>query len=491
MENFEIYNDIKQRTNGVLYLGVVGPVRTGKSTFIKKFMDGLVLPTIENVNERERTIDELPQSGNGKGIMTMQPKFVPAEPANITLDGNVEMSVRLVDCVGYLVDGACGHTENGKPRMVKTPWSDDDMPFEKAAEIGTHKVIAEHSTIGVLVTTDGSVTDLPRVAYVKAEERVARELKQAGKPFVVVLNSKNPSDEKVEKLRASLQNKYAVPVLAIDVLNMNNEAINTILSSVLAEFPIKQVNFNMPNWMQTLAFENPLISGIAAEIGSKVVDVNKMSEAAKLEDMFDGNDDLFAKVAKVNLGEGSVDIEIGATQELFYKVLSERCGAQITDDFHLMSYVAELSVAKRQYERLKDALESVEETGYGVVMPSIDEMKLEEPEIIKRGGNSGVRLKASAPSLHIMKVDVETEVVPAVGSAFQTEELASYLLNEFENNPQGIWQTNMFGKSLSDLVREGINGKLQALPNEAQVKMRKTLGKIVNEGKGGIICILL
>lgn len=491
MEKFEVYNDIKTRTGGVLYLGVVGPVRTGKSTFIKKFMDNLVLPVMKDKNEKERTKDELPQSGNGKTIMTMQPKFIPAEPAEIELDGCVSMKVRLVDCVGYLIDGVSGHVENGMPRMVKTPWSDEEMPFEKAAEIGTYKVISEHSTIGILVTTDGSITDISRVSYLSAEERVVKELKAAKKPFVVVVNTKNPEDEKVLKMCSVLEEKYATPVVPLDVLNLNIDNINMILEKVLSEFPITKINFSMPDWMRTLPYESPLISGIVAEIGNQTSGISKISEACKLKNLFAESENLSAVVSKVNLGDGSIDVDISANQELFYKILSETCGADISDDFKLMSYVSELSVAKKQYDRLKAALESVDETGYGVVLPSIEEMKLEEPEIVKRGSNSGVRLKASAPSLHIMKVDVETEVIPAVGSAWQTEELGSYLLNEFENNPQGIWETNMFGKPLSALVREGINGKLQMLPEEAQIKMRKTLSKIVNEGKGGIICVLL
>ena len=491
MESFEIYSDIATRTNGATYLGVVGPVRTGKSTFIKKFMDSLVLPIMKDKNEKERTKDELPQSGNGKSIMTMQPKFVPAEAAEIELEGNVSLKVRLVDCVGYLVDGATGHIENGAPRMVKTPWSDNEMPFEEAAEIGTHKVITEHSTIGILVTTDGSICELPRVAYISAEERVVRELKETNKPFVIVLNSKNPEDEKVEKLRASLEEKYKAPVVALNVQNMDKQNINLILEKVLLEFPVQKINFEMPQWMRTLPYENILISGIIAEIGNQTAQISKMKDAYKLSELFLENDKLKAEILKMNLGDGSIDVSISCAQELFYQILSDISGEQITDDFRLMSFVSELALAKREYDRIKDALAQVEETGYGVVMPTIEEMKLEEPEIVKRGANSGVRLKASAPSLHIMKVDVETEVIPAVGSAWQTEELSSYLLNEFENNPQGIWDTNMFGKSLSALVREGITGKLQTLPEEAQIKMRKTLAKIVNEGKGGIICILL
>lgn len=491
MENFEIYSDIKNRTNGVLYLGVVGPVRTGKSTFIKKFMDTFVMPTIVDQNEKERTKDELPQSGNGKQIMTMQPKFIPAEPAEIELDGNVRLKTRLVDCVGYLIEGVSGHEENGKPRMVKTPWSDEEMPFEKAAEIGTYKVISEHSTIGILVTTDGSITDIPQVAYTAAEERAIKELKENNKPFVIVLNTKNPADEKVVKFAENLQEKYGAPVVPLNVAEMSKQDVTNLLGKVLLEFPVQKFNFCLPAWMQTLPYENDLISGIVSEIASATAKANKMKDVKLLENMFEGSENLSLNVGDINLGNGEVTLNVVATQELFYKVLSERTGVEISDDFRLMSYVAEAAEAKKQYDRIRSALESAEETGYGVVMPEISEMKLEEPQIVKRGANSGVRLKASAPSLHIMKVDVETEVVPAVGSAWQTDEIASYMLNEFENNPQGIWETNMFGKSLSELVREGINGKLQTLPQEAQIKMRKTLGKIVNEGKGGIICILL
>lgn len=492
METFEIYNDIAVRTNGDIYVGVVGPVRTGKSTFIKKFMEGLVLPTMMNKNEKERTIDELPQSGAGKTVMTTQPKFVPNESAKVKLADNVEVNVRLVDCVGYLIDGVQGHTEAGKPRMVKTPWSVEDIPFEKAAEIGTHKVIADHATIGVVVTTDGSITDLPRISYVEAEERVVKELKRAEKPFVVVLNSSKPASDPTEKLRQTLQEKYGVPVVVVDVLNMTKGQINKLLETVLYEFPIQKVNFEIPQWMRTLGTESDIIGGIITEIGLVVQTIQKMSDAAKLTSMFSDNNQILSPVLDaIHLDNGTIDVSIGAKQELFYKVLSDQCGTDISDDFHLMSYIKLLAHAKKEYDKIKTALDDVAEKGYGVVMPSIEEMTLEEPEIIKKGSNSGVRLKASAPSLHIMKVDVRTEVCPAVGSAWQTEELAKYLLSEFENNPQGIWETNMFGKSLSMLVREGINGKLQMLPVEAQVKMRKTLAKIVNEGKGGIICILL
>lgn len=492
MENFDLYNDIATRSGGDIYVGVVGPVRTGKSTFISRFMQTLVLPKMDNGYARDRATDELPQSGNGKTIMTMQPKFVPNEAARVNLAEGVSANFRLIDCVGYLIDGVSGHTEDGAPRLVKTPWSDSDIPFEEAAEIGTRKVIAEHSTIGVLVTTDGSIGDINRLNYVAAEERVARELKEAGKPFVVVLNTTDPDGDAAVKLSQKLQEKYATSVIPLDVKNMTEQDIARVLGAVLYQFPIRKMRFVMPRWVRALPFENETIAEIMGGIKAATKDMRVMQDAFKIEAAFEGSENIaHPEIAGLDLATGTVNVGLKVNQNLFYKMLSQECGTEIADDFYLLSYMKLLAHAKQEYDKLKTALDSVKETGYGVVMPTMDEMTLEEPQIIKKGSASGVKLKASAPSLHIMRVDVETEISPAIGSTEQSENFAKYLLSEFETNPQGIWQTNMFGKPLSALVRDGITTKLEALPNEAQVKMRRTLSKIVNEGKGGIICILL
>ncbi|MCR5553595.1 MAG: stage IV sporulation protein A [bacterium] len=492
MEKFDLYKDIASRTGNDIYLGVVGPVRTGKSTFISRFMEKLVLPKVSDQNVLARTTDELPQSAAGKTIMTMQPKFVPNEAVKVDFGDGANARVRLIDCVGYLIDGVSGHTEDGEDRMVKTPWSEDEMPFSEAAEIGTSKVIKEHSTIGILVTTDGTIGDLPRNNYVQAEERVVSELKESGKPFVIVLNSTDPNSNATEELRASLETKYGVSVIATSVKEMEENDIINILKEVLQEFPITICKFKLPNWVKALAYDNAVIQEIIGGLRAQSESCFVMKDAKNLEQAFEENENINGvKVNNINLANGEVDYEISVNQNLFYKLLSQECGVDIPDDFYLMSYMKHLTHAKLEYDKIKSALDSVKETGYGVVMPSIDEMTLEEPQIIKKGANSGVRLRASAPSLHIMRVDVQTELSPAIGSPEQSENFAKFLLSEFENNPQGIWETNMFGKPLSFMVKEGINSKLASLPEEAQVKMRKTLTKIVNEGKGGIICILL
>ena len=492
MEKFDLYKDIAMRTGNDIYVGVVGPVRTGKSTFISRFMEKLVLPNMSNVNEKARATDELPQSGAGKTIMTMQPKFVPNVAVDVTFGEGANVRVRLIDCVGYIVEGATGHTEDGEPRMVKTPWSENDLPFEEAAEIGTSKVIKEHSTIGVLVTTDGTIGDINRVNYVKAEERVVSELKETGKPFVIVLNSADPKNEATVKLGASLEEKYNVPVVCLNVKEMEEEDITKILSEVLYQFPVKTCKFNLPHWVRALPYENEVIQEILSGLKEQTQSVKVMRDYNACTCAFSESEDVdMPKMSKLDLATGTIYYDITVKQNLFYKMLSKECGVEIPNDFYLMSYMKLLTHAKSEYDKLKAALDSVKETGYGIVMPSLDEMTLEEPQIIKKGANSGVKLKASAPSLHIMRVDVETEFSPAIGSPEQSENFAKYLLSEFETNPQGIWETNMFGKPLSFMVKEGINSKLAALPEEAQVKMRKTLTKIVNEGKGGIICILL
>lgn len=491
MERFDIYRDIALRSGGDVYLGVVGPVRTGKSTFITKFVEQLVLPNIKNSFAKKRTIDELPQSAQGKTIMTTQPKFVPNESVKISID-DVEMNIRLIDCVGYMVNGATGNLEREKPRYVKTPWSEQELPFEEAAEIGTKKVITDHSNIAVLVTTDGSIGEIPRSNYVSAEERVVKELKEHDRPFVVVLNCKDKESKDTEVLSSSLQQKYRAPVVAVDVLNLQEEDIVKIFNAMLTEFPINCIMVKMPKWMEALPFDSPLIKEVIEEIKHSTEGLSKIGDFKLTKTMFEVSENFEPlSESKIILGEGNIAFNLEPKPELFYRVLSQQSGQEISSDYHLITCLKELTYAKVQYDKIKVALDSVNETGYGVVFPSLDEMALEDPEIVRQGSKFGVRLKASAPSLHIMRVDINTEVSPIVGTEQQSEDLVKYLLSEFENNPQGIWETNMFGKSLHMLVNEGLNNKLTAMPNEAQKKMRKTLSRIVNEGRGGVICILL
>ena len=489
MSNF--YEDIALRTNGDIYIGVVGPVRTGKSTFISKFMNELVLPNVTDKYNKERMIDELPVSAGGVTVMTSQPKFVPNEAVRINLE-NTDMKVRLIDCVGYLVDGVSGHMENDKPRQVKTPWKDGTMTFQESAEFGTKKVITEHSTVGVLVTTDGSFLDLPRANYVESEERVVNELKQADKPFVIVLNTSTPDSTATKKLVEDLKNKYKVPVLAINVANLTKLDIDSIIENLLTQFDIDQIDVEIPDWLEVLDYTNPLIQEIAQTVLSTCANSSKISEVKSVSNILETSENFKPVSAPtVIVGEGKIQFKIEAKPELFYKVLSMQCGKEITSDLELVSYIKELSVAKKEYDKISQALESVKETGYGVVQPTFEDMQLDEPKMVKTGGRFGIKLKATAPSLHIMRVDVEAEVSPIVGTETQGEDLVRNLMSDFETNPQAIWQTNMFGKSLNTLVRENLASKLTLMPVDAQRKMRKTLGRIVNEGRGGVLCILL
>lgn len=438
MEEFDVYKDISERTDGDIYIGVVGPVRAGKSTFITNFMNRLVVPKIKSKHVRERMTDELPQSANGKAIMTTQPKFVPGEAVSVNIADNIDIRIRLVDCVGYLIDGATGHLENDKPRMVKTPWSDEAIPFEQAAEIGTQKVITEHSTIGVVMTSDGSIdTELARAAYVSAEERVVNELKSIGKPFIVVLNSKVPQSTETVKLAASLSDKYETAVIPLDVLNMTENDIKDLFAKVLMEFPLRDVEFKIDKWLQALPMDNEIISSLLAKIADKTAAMKKMSDYKAVDEAFvEGSDFASVTVSAVELGKGKVTYELAAKPELFYKALSASCGMEITDDFALMSNMKELVHAKKEYDKISVALESVKKTGYGVVAPSLDEMTLEEPQIVKQGSHYGVKLKASAPSLHIMEVDIAAEVSPVMGAEEQSEDMVKICSLRLKQTPK-------------------------------------------------------
>ncbi len=492
MDNYEIYEDIKTRTNGDIYLGVVGPVRVGKSTFISQFMQKLVIPNIENKNVKERAIDELPQSADGKTVMTTQPKFVPNEAVKISVADGVNLKVRMIDCVGYLVSGAMGATEDDKPRLVKTPWSEEEIPFEDAAEIGTRKVIDEHSTIGIVLTTDGSVTGIERANYVSAEERVVEEMKASGKPFVMVLNCKNPNSAENKKLAAALSEKYQAQVLGMNVAQMQEADIDKIFEKVLLEFPIKSIKVTMPKWLQALSFSNPIITEIVSEIKKFGADVRKVGDANKETVVFTESES-FEPItfSSIEMGEGVIKFSVVPKENLFYKVLSNECGFTINDDYELVSYIKNLAVAKIEYDKLKTALDEVEENGYGIVVPRQNEYTLNQPELVKQGGRYGVKIKATAPSLHIIRVDVETEVTPLVGNENQCQDLVNFLTEKFENSPEDVWNTNLLGKSLSSLIEDNISSKIVLMPVDVQRKMKKTLGRIINEGKGGVICILL
>ena len=486
---YGIYKDIAKRSNGAVYIGVVGPVRCGKSTFINKYMRNLVMPNISDEYKLSRTEDELPQSADGTMIMTTKPQFVPSEPVEIEVD-KINFKLRLIDCVGYLVEGATGHIENGKPRMVETPWSKEKMPFTEAATLGTKRVISEHSNMAILMTSDGSFGDIDREKYVKVESKLVKELRQSKKPFVIVLNSATPQDKNTQKLRAHLQAQHKVPVICCDVINLSKGDIDNIMSSVLTQFPLEVVSVKIPSYLRALPKNHNIIKEIVDTMLAGLEQVQSIGESNMA--LFE-NSENFEPIlsSNIQMGQGEVTYEVVPKENLFYKVLSSQSGCEINSDFELINCLKELTTAKRSYDKLKDALEQVEQTGYGIVVPSLEEMELMEPEIVHHGSRCGVKLKANAPSLHIMKVDVQTEVSPIMGGVQQSEEMAQYLLKEFENNPKGIWQTNMFGKSLESLVNEDLNNKLTAMPSPLQNKLRRTLSRIVNEGKGGIICILL
>ena len=492
MDSFNIYRDIAERTQGDIYVGVVGPVRTGKSTFIKKFMDTMVIPKINNTYKKERAKDELPQSGSGKTIHTTEPKFVPNEAIEITIDDDVNFKVRLIDCVGYIVKGALGYLEDDEPKMVNTPWYEYEIPFEDAAEIGTRKVITDHSTIGLLVTTDGSITGLAREDYVEAEERVVEELKSINKPFVVVLNTKNINSPETEILKNDLEKKYDVTVQVMDVFNMTEKDIEKLFNQVLTEFPVKEINIDMPVWVEKLSPDHWLKKEFFKIVKGMCQNINKIKDIKPIFNEAKNTENLGSSaLGQINLGDGTAKMLLKPSEDIFYKVLSENCDVNVSSESDLIVLIKELNAAKKEYDKIKDALIDVKETGYGLVAPQLSEMSFEEPEIVKQGSKFGVKLKASAPSLHFIKADIKTEISPIMGSEKESEELVKALMEQYDKDPASLWQSNMFGKSLEVLVKEGLQNKLYKMPEDVQTKIQKTLQKIINEGSGGLICIIL
>ena len=491
MEEFNVYRDIQNRTNGEIYIGVVGPVRTGKSTFIKKFMDTVVIPNIPDGMQKERAIDELPQSSAGRTIMTTEPKFIPEQAVAVQIDEDASFHVRMIDCVGYIVPSAIGYIEQDQPRMVRTPWYDEPIPFNMAAEIGTKKVITEHSTIGLVITTDGSISDIPREEYEEAEERVINELNETSRPYVILLNCIEPKAPESTALAGRLSQKYEVPVIPVNCIDITEQGIKEIIASLLYQFPVREVELDLPGWVTSLENSHWLLSNVLDSVRASF-DISKMCE---VKSMLEGIKNCeFIKsinVENINLGSGKSRAELLFDQSLFYKILSEKTELQIDSESELLTQLIEMTEIKKKFQKLQQAYEDVQETGYGIVMPEVEELTLEEPQILKQNGKYGIRLKATAPSIHMMKTQIFTEITPIVGSEQQSEELVLYLLKEFEENPVNIWESNIFGKSLHSLVNEGMHNKLYRMPNDAREKVRETIERIINDGCNGLLCIIL
>ncbi len=492
MEKFDVLKDIAERTGGDIYIGVVGPVRAGKSTFIRKFVELLVLPNIRDLNDRERARDALPQAAAGRTIMTVEPKFVPDESVEISLKDNITFRVRLVDCTGYVVQGALGYEEPEGQRMVLTPWVEREIPFQEAAEIGTRKVISEHSTLGLVITTDGSITDIPRSAYVAAEERVTAELKELGKPYIILLNTINPFSKETSDLAGELEEKYDVSVIPVDCANLSQDDIVLVMEQVLYEFPVKEVNINLPKWVDELDAKHWLKGKFEDAVRDAVSDVRRLKDVDKAVNRLSINEMVHeVSLKQMDMGTGVATIELGAREQLYLDVLAEISEEDIRDKSDLLRLMRVLSSARKEYDKISSGIREVRDVGYGMVPPRLSEMIFEEPELIRQGNRFGVRLKARAPSIHLIRADVSAEVTPLIGTEKQCEELVRYLLDQFEDDPKKIWESNIFGKSLHDLMREGIQNKLYRMPENAQEKLQETLTRIVNEGSAGLICIIL
>ena len=485
MSDNSIYSDIARRTGGDIYIGVVGPVRTGKSTFIHRFLDNVVIPNIEDEYDRQRTLDEMPQSASGRTIMTTEPKFVPDDSVKVVIDQDIEFRVKMVDCVGYLVDGALGAEENGENRMVITPWSEEAMPFAEAAELGTSKVIGEHATIAMLVTTDGSIAGLPRESYVHAEERVARELRQFGKPFAIILNSANPESDSAHELAHQLEEKYNAPVALVCCPDLDGDDIREILALVLSEFPVREMSFTLPDWTEALPGDHKMKSEIIKNISAFSDSVTKLGDIEKQLSAYN-----FERVS-VNAGDGTASFNIPIERSEYYRAVSELAGVNVENDRDMMATVIELAAIRDKYLRIEDALNDVNEKGYGIVMPTLGELKLDEPSLVKQPNGYGVKVSAHADSIHMIKTGIKADLCPVIGSEEQSEEVVKFLQSEFEENPEKVWEYNMFGRSLYEMVSDGMNAKLSHMPDESREKLGETLGKIINEGSNGLICILL
>jgi len=487
-----IYQDIAERTGGDIYIGIVGPVRTGKSTFVKRVMETLVIPHIENVYQKERAKDELPQSGSGKTIMTSEPKFVPEEAVSISPDGTTKLSVRMIDSVGYMIPGAMGAEEDGKPRMVTTPWYPEEIPMTQAAELGTKKIMEEHCSIGIVVTTDGTITDIPRADYLQAEAQSIQDMRATGKPFLVVINSANPRGRAAVELKQKLEEDYRVRCICVNCLSLQEQEIQELLSCLLYAFPVGEIQIYLPRWLDALTFDHEIKATIYDAIRQQAAEIKTLSQAEDSMLQLHAMDCVQSvQITQIDPSDGTVQCEIKLPDSLFYGILSERSGFPVENDGDLMKLLEELSAIRQDYDKVSAALEQVRATGYGIVMPTPEEMHLEEPKIVQKGGNYAVKLRAGAPSIHMLRADIVTEISPMVGNKQQSEDLLQYLVQDYDGDAEKLWESNIFGKSVFELVNEGLSTKLNRIPEEARHKLQSTLSRMINEGCKGLLCILL